>query len=387
MAWPFNFYLSFFWRYLATNYAKKGQHATAAHFFRKCLKINNSDKYARHELGLCLLKLGEFSESGVQFQKLLNEGHQDPIIYWNYGISLCELEQFELAFAAFKTHAQLTAQQDVDFNGTKKEGPHKKAHDVEQLSYLHQHLDKISSSTSKEEKPQLGPNNFYIEPCPRLSVQAINSGLDAVKLQEEWQHQSPQIIIVDEFLSPTALKCLNEFCLSSTIWQKQYEGGYLGAMPEHGIGTPLLAQIAEELKEKLPNIFGPYPLRHYWGFKYDRNGGGIGVHADPAMVNVNFWLTPDEANLDPLSGGLVVWNVPAPPDWNFNTYNTDIQKIRSFLIENNAIPIKIPYKANRAVIFNSNLFHETDYYLFKNGYENRRINMTLLFGKQNAKKY
>ena len=37
---------------------------------------------------------------------------------------------------------------------------------------------------------------------------------------------------------------------------------------------------------------------------------------------------------------------------------------------------------NRAVIFNSNLFHETDKIDFKDGYENRRINVTMLFGKR-----
>ena len=45
----------------------------------------------------------------------------------------------------------------------------------------------------------------------------------------------------------------------------------------------------------------------------------------------------------------------------------------------------IVYKGNRAVIFNSNLFHETDSYEFKEGYENRRINVTMLFGdRRNA---
>ena len=37
---------------------------------------------------------------------------------------------------------------------------------------------------------------------------------------------------------------------------------------------------------------------------------------------------------------------------------------------------------NRAVVFNSNLFHETNSYEFKEGYENRRINVTLLFDRR-----
>lgn len=43
--------------------------------------------------------------------------------------------------------------------------------------------------------------------------------------------------------------------------------------------------------------------------------------------------------------------------------------------------ITVPHKPNRAVIFDSALFHQTDKYKFKGGYENGRINLTLLFGK------
>lgn len=42
--------------------------------------------------------------------------------------------------------------------------------------------------------------------------------------------------------------------------------------------------------------------------------------------------------------------------------------------------VKIPYQTNRAIIFNSDLFHETDEIAFKNDYLDRRINITLLYG-------
>lgn len=42
--------------------------------------------------------------------------------------------------------------------------------------------------------------------------------------------------------------------------------------------------------------------------------------------------------------------------------------------------MRIPYRANRAVVFNSDLFHETDQFTFKDEYESRRINITLLYG-------
>ena len=95
---------------------------------------------------------------------------------------------------------------------------------------------------------------------------------------------------------------------------------------------------------------------------------------------MNFWITPQEANLNPSSGGLIVYDVEAPKDWDFKTYNNDEQKIREELKKSKGNTKVIQHNENRAVIFNSNLFHETDQYEFKEGYENRRINVPLLFG-------
>ena len=44
--------------------------------------------------------------------------------------------------------------------------------------------------------------------------------------------------------------------------------------------------------------------------------------------------------------------------------------------------ITVPYRANRAVIFDSDLFHETDRIDFRPGYLNRRINVTMLYGRR-----
>jgi hypothetical protein len=100
---------------------------------------------------------------------------------------------------------------------------------------------------------------------------------------------------------------------------------------------------------------------------------------------VNFWITPDAANLDRGSGGLVIWDKAAPLDWGFAKFNADEKAAYSFLEECGAKPITIPYRANRAVIFDSDLFHETDTITFREGYENRRINCTLLYGFRDSK--
>jgi hypothetical protein len=108
----------------------------------------------------------------------------------------------------------------------------------------------------------------------------------------------------------------------------------------------------------------------------------LNIHADAAAVNVNFWITEDEANLNPATGGLVVYDREAPSNWNFKEYNSDRNKpkILRWLNDVGAQAIKIPYRANRAVVFNSDLFHETDDASFKDDYQSRRINITLLYG-------
>lgn len=96
------------------------------------------------------------------------------------------------------------------------------------------------------------------------------------------------------------------------------------------------------------------------------------MHADFAAVNVNFWVTPDEANLDPAGGGLMAWDKEASLDWDFATYNNDQAAIRRFLDETGARAINVPHRQNRVVIFNSDPLHATAPLTFRDGYENRR---------------
>jgi tetratricopeptide (TPR) repeat protein len=222
--------------------------------------------------------------------------------------------------------------------------------------------------------------NFYN--APALPHHAVNPRLDARAIQADYFRNHPGITYIDDFLVPEALASLRKFCVESTFWfDFHYAQGYVGSNLEDGFVCPLLAQIASELPHALPGIFSePFPLTHLWGYKYDSARSGIREHADFAAINVNFWLTPDDANLEPGSGGLVVWDKEAPPDWDFDAYNRDNDRIQRFLRESHALPTVVPYRENRVVIFNSDLLHKTDSYRFRPGYVNRRLNVTFLYG-------
>ena len=218
---------------------------------------------------------------------------------------------------------------------------------------------------------------------PAPVAQCLNPENDWAAIEEQYFASKPEIIHIDNLLSPAALTELRTFCLVSKVWSSEYHHEYLGAFAEDGFVSALHFQIALELRQKMPQIFGEHVLEHLWGFKYtSRTPNGINVHADFARVNLNFWVTPDDANLDPTTGGLVVYDVPSPPSWSFKEYNASEDAIYEFLKRNGAGKRRIPYRCNRAVLFNSRLFHETDDLHFKDGYENRRVNVTYLFGRR-----
>ncbi|QYC41487.1 hypothetical protein Nocox_19390 [Nonomuraea coxensis DSM 45129] len=227
---------------------------------------------------------------------------------------------------------------------------------------------------------------LHVRDTPRVA-RALSSRWDPAAVEEQYLANPPGVVFVDGFLTEEALDGLYRFCLDSTIWSgNRYAHGRLGAFFQDGFACPLLMQIAEELREALPRLIGErYPLRQMWGFKSGPElPADATTHADFAAVNVNFWITPDSANLDPGSGGLVVHDLDAPLSWDFDTYNGRSDLIRPFLRERRARSMTIPYRRNRAVVFNSDLFHATDAVRFRPGYENLRVNVTMLYGDREA---
>ena len=197
----------------------------------------------------------------------------------------------------------------------------------------------------------------------------------------EDQYFSDRLVVIDDFLSGEALAVLRRFCEEATVWKSYYTHGYLGALLARGFGPRVLLALSEELRRVMPRVIGSDRLLQAWGFKYDQRMQGINMHADFAKVNVNFWITPDGACEDPASGGMVVYDLPVPKSWTFVDYNTDAAKLEAFLRVHGAKSVRVPYRENRCVLFDSSLIHVSDEMHFKAGYENRRVNVTLLYGK------
>ena len=221
--------------------------------------------------------------------------------------------------------------------------------------------------------------NFLYEPNI-ISNGCINPSKNWQDIEDEYFGSSNQIIYIDDFLSEQAIEEMRKFCLLSKIWIEERRNKYLGSFSDKGFMSKLHLQVAIELKNKLPRLFGKHRLGRFWGFKYDSSlGKGINIHADFALVNLNFWITPNQFN-NTSAGGLKVYDTPAPEEWTFKKYNVNAEEIYKLLKKNKANCKNIPYKFNRAVLFNSDYFHETDQIDFKDEYEGRRLNVTYLFG-------
>mmetsp|Transcript_2765 Transcript_2765/g.5011 ORF Transcript_2765/g.5011 Transcript_2765/m.5011 type:complete len:258 (+) Transcript_2765:161-934(+) len=199
----------------------------------------------------------------------------------------------------------------------------------------------------------------------------------------------PGVIIIDDLLTPKTLSLLRQLLLRNTHWFQTKTplefGKYVGSYIDDGLHDPIFLELAKQLHQTMPQIMKGHHLKYMWAYKYDSEfESGINLHADQAAVNVNMWLSLDGADLDEegYGGGLVVFTAKPPSDWDFESYNTNTDfVVEELLRPNDFANVTVRHRPNRAVIFDSALFHQTDKYRFKQGYENGRINLTLLFGE------
>jgi tetratricopeptide (TPR) repeat protein len=225
---------------------------------------------------------------------------------------------------------------------------------------------------------------FHIKETPELPGSTLNNNLDIAGITEAYFKNTPGLTNIDNLLSTKALAAVRQFLLESTIWFHVKKNGYVGAYMNDGMACPLFLQIAEDIRQAFSPIIKGRSLKQFWAYKYGSSEKGINIHADDAYINMNFWVSLDSANLKPNQGGLVVYMVEAPDNWahNLNYTGDKTEHILEYIKQNEGNRQIIPHRENRGVIFNSDLFHETDLIDFKPGYENHRISVTMLYGNR-----
>jgi len=321
------------------------------------------------EQGTALAMQGRMEDAIAAYRRVITIAPDHAEAHFRLGSLLSETGHIAEGFAHYMRRAALVHRARAP---QKPHPTHRIKHDREQVEYLATQLPAGEAGKA-----------YHLEDGSRLAGPAVDPANATPDLARQWRQNHPKMVMIDNFLTPTALDKLRNYCAGSTIWHRNYEAGYIGATPEDGLACPLMAQIAEEIMSTYSEMIGDHAFRYLGAFKYDSTlSTGTNTHADNSAVNVNLYIAPDESNLDPTSGGMDIWDVAAPPGEEMRRLNGDEAWAQEYLARSGARLTRVPHRANRAVIFKSDLVHKTSDCRFAEGYLNKRINVSLLFGQR-----
>ena len=321
--------------------------------------------------GLCFLHLNNIEASLKLFKdaELLVSGRLPNIN------TLKDLKRKEILLTMIKHEYEQITHIDSDTDGIRNVKITQKFYDS--LKKIYSKSDINFSNDEYELISSL--HKIRYNKAPKSRSNYLNKNHDTNLYEKIYKESNPQIVVIDDFLDETYLCDLRKFFRCANIFKYPYPAGYIGAFLGKGMANKSILELSRELKDTFPNIFDMSNLSQAWAYKYDSQQKGISIHADDARVNVNFWITDDSANLNKQTGGMIIWGKEPSLDTKFSEFNSLSSIPRMEEEVKNTDSVKIPYKSNRAVIFNSKLYHATDDINFKDDYINRRINVTFLY--------
>ena len=380
---------------LGTMLRENGQPEKAIVYYLKAIDINPDYALAHTDLGHVQNELGRYSEAQAAFDKGFQLSHGGP--WWNAatyadGDRSGSVDPAEIMFTSvFKLEDSIDR---FDYLISKKRIDTSFQRMVESYRTVlaeiqRQENHEIVIELTRDQIARLGTSHdraIYCLAALRIGTGTISKALAFEQIEDNYFSSPVSVTTLDAFLTPEALHGLRKFCLESTMFF-DYTGDYfVEGKLSHGFSCDLLFQIAQEIKQCFPRILGDHHLSNMWVYRYNNQSKGVAAHTDEGAVTFNLWITPDDANLDPDRGGLIVYTKEQPHDWDWEFYNkmkytrAVEEEISEFLADADALTI--PHRENRAMLFHSNLFHKSDQIRFKDGYENRRMNITFLFGRR-----
>lgn len=389
--------------------ATEGRQRDAIVLFDEAIAHEAGHVAAHYNRGAALAALGRSGDAIKSFERVcaLDAGHYEAhralgFLWLEAGDRGRSLDHFARTYELRRGDDRLDSQAKYLTFATRS----KLQHDAEQFRYLAVHRRNRARFDALARAYEAVAQDFPEEPtelslpqrellgddyntaialadAPELTDGAVAGRADAEELTRRFRAGPSGAVFFNDLLTPRALTALRRYLLESTLWHDfSHIGGFVASYLEDGLACPLVLQIADEIRRIFPELLAQQPLSQAWAFKGLEGSSAVDVHADDAAISLNFWITPTHANLAPDRGGLVVCREPPPADWEIKGYDEDQGRIVAFLEQNGANTLRVPYLENRAVLFEGRLFHTSDQPDFLPSYENHRINMTFLFGRQ-----
>jgi len=374
---------------------------------REAVRLDPDLPEAQHNLGVVLFAQGRLVEAEAAFRAALRLKPDSQLAFRQLALVLIAAGRLdEAARILIEPVRELRRRGATGDSATFRQTNRVKLqHDADQLAYLidrqlvpdgltatlaehRELLAQIRDDRTVEIIPAAWPGLgalynrlIHLRETPTRPEGALSTAWDGAAVERDYRAHAPGFTWFDGLLTAEARRELWRFCVESTIWFQMTFKNEVSATLFNGFCCPLLLQVAQELRQRLPGLLGDKPLSLAWAYKYCGPFSGLGPHADDGAVAVNFWVTPDEANEDPERGGLVIWDRLVPAHYLRRDRQAQAQMIESLIGEPDATAVTVPYRCNRAAVFDGMIAHSTDAFRFKDRYENRRINITLLYGR------
>jgi Tfp pilus assembly protein PilF len=383
-----------------------GRLEEAATSLGAAVRLNPGLAEAQHNLGVVRFAQNDLAGAEAAFRAVLGAKPDHPLAFRQLALVLIAAgrigEASELLLGPVRRARAVDAAAEADAETFRQATGVKLRHDADQLTYLlaqgrvgseHAALvaDYASALASESEAIDIAAAGsarlerhhnrlIHFRDTPAHPAGALGDW-DGAAVEAAFRGRRPGFAWFDGLLTPAALADLHRFCLESTVWFQATFKNEVSATLFNGFCCPLLLQIANELRGRLPGLLADKPLTLAWAYRYCGAFSGLGPHADDGDVSINFWITPDAANLDPDRGGLILWEREVPESYLRLDRAAQRRVIEAIVAEPDVQTVSVPYRCNRAVLFDSMIAHSTDEFRFKDGFENRRINITLLYGR------
>jgi hypothetical protein len=185
-------------------------------------------------------------------------------------------------------------------------------------------------------------------------------------------------VVIDDFLDEATRAKLHEELLSDQMWRlKNPVSKHLhNSRPRTSAVDALLPKVDAEIKRGWSNSIG---LIDYWALLYAKNTDG-NVHADFGQLTLTYWLTPDHYNLEPATGGLILFDVRRGPEEGADRYLVAGKESERHVRARSSHHTVVPYRCNRAVLFDSSHYHKTHTPVFDvSTPQGMRMNLTLMY--------
>jgi len=182
-------------------------------------------------------------------------------------------------------------------------------------------------------------------------------------------------VVLDDFFTKTVCIALHQ----RMVLRNEFDDDYVTYQAvDYTLKDDFTKYIVDDLEKCSTRLFGDFVRA--WSFIYDNKAKGVAIHCDPSSFNVNVWVTPNESVEDKFKNGLNIYSVKVSSDLTREKYNEDPYFLKNLVYEKPHVIYRVPYKYNRAIIFDASMPHETDSVSMKKGQNNKRVSYTMLYG-------